>query len=63
VADPLTGPVAHPGPFGLGCAQLGNLFQAISDDDLKYYVTRSGLGDGKRTWSRPEDRAWFGRWP
>jgi hypothetical protein len=33
VADPLTGPVVHPGPFGLGCAQLGNLFQAISDND------------------------------
>jgi D-threo-aldose 1-dehydrogenase len=33
VADPLTGTVVHPGPFGLGCAQLGNLFQAMSDDD------------------------------
>jgi len=31
--DALTGPVVHPGPFGLGCAQLGNLFQAITDDD------------------------------
>jgi D-threo-aldose 1-dehydrogenase len=29
----MTGPFVHSGPFGLGCAQLGNLFHAISDDD------------------------------
>jgi D-threo-aldose 1-dehydrogenase len=33
VADALSGRVVHAGPFGLGCAPLGNLFTAIGDDE------------------------------
>jgi hypothetical protein len=51
VADPLTGLVVHPGPFGPGCAQLGNLFQASSDDEA-FDLLDAAWGAGVRWFVR-----------